>query len=68
MKAQTVRTQKTTEEIRQLIKSANMDFDTVINEALNGYLPRIFLVCPFTDDFCINKKQCIGCESYLNKP
>jgi hypothetical protein len=59
---------KTTEEIRQLLTDVNMDFDSVINEALNAYLPKIFLTCPITDELCIGKKQCMNCESHLTIP
>ena len=65
MKARTVKSRKTTTEIRQLLKDANLDYEATVNEALNAYLPRIFLSCPFTDDLCINKKHCIECDSRL---
>lgn len=53
-----------TNEIRGVLKEANMDFDSVVNKALNNYLPQLFLSCPFTDELCLHKKQCIGCDSY----
>jgi hypothetical protein len=57
-----------TSEIQKLLNDANMDFETIVNKALNDYLPKIFLCCPFTDELCIHKKQCVGCDSYeLNK-
>lgn len=54
---------KTTSEIRSIIKNANMDFDAIVNSALNEYLPKLFLSCPFTDELCIQQRQCIGCSS-----
>jgi predicted RNase H-like nuclease (RuvC/YqgF family) len=60
-KTQNIRT-LSTNEIQKLLKNANMDFDLVVNKALNSYLSKIFLSCPFTDEICI-KKQCMGCES-----
>ena len=53
--------QKTTEEIRELLSNANLDFNTVVNEALNSYLPKIFHSCPFTEDICTTK-QCLDCS------
>jgi hypothetical protein len=41
-----------------------MDFESVVNKALNDYLPKIFISCPFTDELCIHRKQCIGCTSF----
>lgn len=61
-KAQKLRT-LSTNEILKLLNDANKDFDLIMNQALNNYLPKIFLSCPFTDEICI-KKQCIGCDSY----
>ena len=52
-----------TSEIKAMLKSADVDFEIVVNKALNYYLPKIFLVCPFTDKFCVHEKQCIGCNS-----
>ena len=52
--------QKTTDEIRELLINAKLDFNTVENEALNHYLPRIFHSCPFTEDICTTK-QCQEC-------
>jgi hypothetical protein len=53
---------KSTDEIRALLSSANIDFESAVNEALNDYLPKIFLSCPFTDEICL-KKQCLECDS-----
>jgi hypothetical protein len=53
-------TQKTTDEIRELLIKAKLDFESVENEALNAYLPRIFHICPFSEEVC-TKKQCIDC-------
>jgi len=58
-------TQKTTEEIRRLLSTAEKDFEAVQNEALNAYLPRIFQICPFSEDIC-TAKQCIDCEVFKN--
>jgi hypothetical protein len=56
-------TQKTTDEIRELLNTANLDFDSVQNQALNNYLPRIFHSCPFTEEVCI-RKQCMECPVF----
>jgi hypothetical protein len=58
-------TQKTTDDIRKLLSSAKLDFDSVQNEALNHYLPKIFHSCPFTDEVC-TAKQCFECVVFLN--
>jgi hypothetical protein len=63
MKTSAVRTSKSTLEIQRLLSDAKMDFDSIVNEALNNYLPKIFLICPFTDELCIHKKQCMNCDS-----
>jgi hypothetical protein len=55
--------QKSTREIRVVLRNANMDFNSVVNNALNEYLPKIFHTCPFTDELCIIHKQCIECDS-----
>ena len=54
--------QKTTQEIKAILKDANIDFKSAVNRALNAYLPKLILSCPFTEEPC-NKKQCVGCES-----
>ena len=53
-------TQKTTNEIRRLLSSAKLDFESVENQALNAYLPKIFHSCPLTEDIC-QAKQCTDC-------
>jgi hypothetical protein len=58
-------TQKTTDEIRELLNNAKLDFESVENMALNGYLPKIFHSCPFTEEICTTK-QCVEC-SVFNK-
>lgn len=58
--------QKTTDEIRILLKNATLDFDSVLNKALNDYLPKIFHSCPFTDDLCTTK-QCVECSVFVNR-
>jgi len=50
VKAQKVKNLKSTPEIRALLKAVKMDFDSVQNKALNEYLSKIFLICPFTDE------------------
>ncbi len=55
--------QKSTEEIRELLSNAKLDFESVENEALNYYLPKIFNSCPFTQDVCTTK-QCLECAVY----
>jgi hypothetical protein len=56
-------TQKTTNEIRKLIRSAKLDFKAIENEALNAYLPRLFHSCPISEDVC-TRKQCMECEVF----
>ena len=58
-------TQKTTDEIRALLSKAKIDFESVENQALNDYLPKIFLSCPFTDELCTTK-QCVECAVFTN--
>jgi hypothetical protein len=58
-------THKTTSEIRALLINAEIDFDSVENRALNDFLPKIFHICPFTDEPCITK-QCVECEVFKN--
>jgi len=58
-------TQKTTDEIRTLLNKAKLDFESVENEALNAYLPRIFHSCPFSEDIC-TMKQCMDCQVFKN--
>jgi hypothetical protein len=53
---------KTTAEIRTLLSNAKLDFETVENKALNEYLPKIFHICPFTEEICTTK-QCMECPS-----
>jgi hypothetical protein len=53
---------KSTHEIQVLLEKTNMEFDLVVNEALNHYLPTIFISCPFTEELCM-KSQCMECES-----
>jgi hypothetical protein len=61
LKIQMIR--KTTEEIRQLVSNAELDFEAVVNEALNAYLPRIFQSCPISEDLC-EGKQCRNCSVF----
>jgi hypothetical protein len=67
MKAQSVKNQRSTTEIQNLIEKANEDYEATLNKALNAYLPKIFFICPFTEDLCLNKKQCMGCDSSKSK-
>ena len=53
-------TQKATAEIQELLSKAHLDFQLVVNKALNDYLPKIFHICPFTEELC-KAKQCIEC-------
>jgi hypothetical protein len=64
MTLRTQRTQKSTDEIRKLVRIANLDFEKIQNEALNAYLPRIFNLCPFSKDVCTSK-QCIDCPIFI---
>jgi hypothetical protein len=58
-----MKTQKTTNEIRALLTNAKLDFDSIVNNALNDYLPRIFHSCPFTEELCTTK-QCVECTVF----
>ncbi len=58
-----MRTQKTTNEIRVILTNAKLDFDSVVNKALNDYLSRIFHSCPFTEELCTTK-QCVECKVF----
>ena len=58
-------TQKTTDEIRILLSNAKLDFESVENNALNDYLPKIFHSCPFTEEPCTTK-QCVECTVFKN--
>jgi hypothetical protein len=55
--------QKTTDEIRTLLSNAELDFELVMNKALNAYLPKIFHSCPFSEDIC-TRKQCTECAVF----
>jgi hypothetical protein len=57
-----VKRNKSTREIQTLLSNANIDFDVFVNTALNDYLPKVFLSCPFTEELCL-KKQCMECDS-----
>ncbi len=58
-----MKTQKSTNEIRVLLKNAKLDFDSVVNTALNEYLSKIFHSCPFTEEVCTTK-QCVECAIF----
>lgn len=58
-------TQKTTEEIKTLVTGAKLNFAVVENKALNDYLPKIFNICPFTEEVCTGG-QCIECAASKN--
>jgi hypothetical protein len=58
-----MKTQKTTNEIRVLLTNAKLDFDSVVNIALNEYLLKIFHTCPFTEEVCTTK-QCTECAIF----
>jgi len=51
-----------TQQIKTILYNSKLDYETIINKALNAYLPQIFLTCPFTNQLCLTKKQCLGCE------
>ena len=53
---------KSTSEIQALLSKVNIDFDSAVNTALNDYIYKIFLSCPFTEEICL-KKQCLECDS-----
>jgi len=55
---------KTTDEIRTLLRNAGLDFESVENKALNAYLPKIFQVCPFSEDVC-TIERCIECAVFI---
>ena len=57
-----MQTLKSTREIQELLSKAEIDFDSAVNAALNAYLPKLLLTCPFTDLPC-SKKQCNNCDS-----
>ena len=59
-----MKTQKTTNEIRILLTNAKLDFDSVVNKALNDYLSKIFHSCPFTEELCTTK-QCVECSVFI---
>ena len=59
-----MKTQKTTNEIRLLLKNAKFDFDSIVNKALNDYLSRIFHSCPFTEEVCTSQ-QCAECAVFI---
>ena len=59
--------QKTTDEIRELLSNTILDFESVENDALNAYLPKIFHFCPFSEDICI-EKQCTSCAIFKKLP
>ena len=54
-------TLKTTNEIRTLLNSVQLDFDQITNRSLNNYLPKLFNSCQFTEDICTTN-QCHECE------
>lgn len=56
--------QKTTDEIRKFLTNAKLDFDSVMNDTLKDYLPKIFQSCPFTENLCITK-QCVECSVFI---
>jgi hypothetical protein len=54
---------KTTDEIKTLLSSARLDFEIVVNKALNDYLRKIFHNCPFTEEICTTN-QCMDCPIF----
>ncbi len=67
MRQQSITDLKTTSEIKSLLGKANMDFDMVVNQALNAYLPKIFPTCPITDNICLQGNRCLECSYFKNK-
>jgi hypothetical protein len=61
-----MQTIKSTKEIQEILNNAKIDFDLAVNAALNAYLPKLLMTCPFTDQPC-SKKQCNNCESASQK-
>ena len=57
-------TQKTTNEIRKLLSSVQLDYEQTVNDALNHYLPKLFHSCPFTEELCTTK-QCVECSVFI---
>jgi hypothetical protein len=58
--------QKTTNQIRILLNSQQLNFEEIQNKALNDYLPKLFQMCPFTEDLC-KANQCVECEVFKNQ-
>jgi len=58
-------TRKTTDEIRGLLTNSKLHFNEIENAALNAYLPKIFHICPFSEDIC-KATQCMNCEIFKN--
>jgi hypothetical protein len=56
-----MQTIKSTREIQELLSKAEIDFDSAVNAALNAYLPKLLMSCPFTEQIC-SKKQCNNCD------
>ena len=57
---------KTTDEIRDILNNAKLDFESVENKALNNYLSKIFHSCPFTEEICTGK-QCVECAVFTKQ-
>jgi len=57
---------KTTDEIRDILNNAKLDFESVENKALNNYLSKIFHSCPFTEEICTGK-QCVECTVFTKQ-
>ncbi len=55
--------QKSTAEIARLIAESKMDFKEVVNKALNEFLPKIFTMCPYTEEPC-TRRQCVDCATF----
>ena len=62
MRFKILKATKSTSEIQALLNKVNIDFDLAVNIALNDYIHKIFLSCPFTEEICL-KKQCLECDS-----
>jgi hypothetical protein len=58
-------TQKTADEIRELLSNSKVDYDIAEIRALNDSLPKIFQLCSFTEEICTTK-QCLDCATFNN--
>jgi hypothetical protein len=57
----------TTNEIREFLCKACMDFEIIQNKALNEYLAKVFHTCPFKHELCTKKEPCNDCDIFKNQ-